>query len=230
MKKSISMVMIFALLLSFISCKKEKDNGVKTVITGHVSDTIRGINTSGYKIVLVKKTKTSCANWECLTEFEEVATVYSDNNGDYSITFNFKLNPGQDYYLEEQYYGIPYYHESTSGSGGIIAGSTNTINMFVWKPIELKLAVEVLNNNNPPLHVRNELANNNTTLLNTENIYEPNIKSIYSLKSRPNSDINIIFWYYAGSISSPVLHQKTILYRTTLDDMITLGYTIDCST
>ena len=70
----------------------------------------------------------------------------------------------------------------------------------------------------------------NKTLNATEFIYEQNTKKTYTLRSKPNNNINIIFWYYTGSNAFRVLHQKTIPFRTTLDDVITLNYTIDCST
>ncbi len=234
MRKSIYIFLSFTLIVSLLSCSKkedmgEKDSGVPTVVKGHVSDTTRGITISGCKIVLVKSWR-YCANWMCGTKSEEVATTYTDNNGDYSIAFNYKLNPGESYSLQEQYYGTAYYPENNSGTRAIVAGKINTIDTYVWRPIELRLTVEVSNNNKPPLMIRNELANSSKTLFGTQNIYEQNIKKTYSLYSRPNSDIDIIFWYYTGSYSAPVLHQKKFAYRTTLDDVITLNYTIDCST
>ena len=48
-----------------------------------------------------------CWLWECGTVYETIDEAYTDNKGDYSIIFNDKLEPGQDYYLEEQYYGTP---------------------------------------------------------------------------------------------------------------------------
>lgn len=221
------------LLLSFlglISCKKEK-TGVQTVIKGHVSDNIRGINISGYKMVLEKSVYHSAGLWTSYTSYDEVATAYTDANGDYSMTFDYKLDyDGQSYNLSEQYYGTPYYPEYLQPIK-IIAGNTNIVNINAWKPIGLILNVEVLNNipSLNGLHVRNELVSNNTTLFNTENIYEQNIIKTYNLRSRPNSDIKIIFWYYTGTNPSPILHQKVFLYHTPLTDVM-LNYKVDCST
>jgi len=225
---------IFALvaIVSCISCKKENiDNGIPTVLRGHVVDSIRGINISGYKIVLIKEVGMNCAGWLCGTVTEIVAEAYTDNNGDYSIEFNYKIEPGQGYYLEEQYYGIPYYHESSSGSGRIVGGAPNIINMNVWKPVELKVNVQVLNNHTPPLNLRNELAATHQRLLNVESIYEQNITGTYLLRSRPDSDINISFFYYVNYASpNPIIHEKIIPYHTALDSAVTLNYVIDCST
>lgn len=67
-------------------------------------------------------------------------------------------------------------------------------------------------------------------MFGSENIYEENITKTYTLRSKPNRDIKIIFWYYTGPNSAPILHEKTFSYRTTLADVHTLNYTIDCST
>lgn len=233
--KSIALVISFVGVVGCLSCKKENVNikGIPTVLKGHVEDPIRGISISGYKVVLIKKVGMSSGGLMGMqgTTFENVAEAYTDNNGDYSITFDFKLESGQGYYLAEQYYGLPYYHESSSGTGPIAAGATNIINMTAWKPVELKLNVQVTNNNFPPLHIRNELAATHKTFLNVENIYQQNINGTYVLMSRPNSEINIIFFYYVNPASpTPALHQKVITYHTTLDSTVTLNYVIDCST
>lgn len=227
MGKSIKGVFTFILITSVFSCSKEKDTGVQTTLRGNVSDYIRGIKISGYKIVLVKSWR-YCANWACGTALEEVATAYTDNKGDYSITFNYKLKPEESYSLSEQYYGIPYYPEYSSATN-ITAGKINTVNINAWKPVELKLNVEVLNNNNAPLNIRIEF-NGDKTLNATESVYEQTLKRTYSLRTKPDSDVNIIFWYYTGSNSFPVLHQMTMPYHTTLNDVVTLNYTVDCST
>jgi len=172
----------------------------------------------------------ACENWMCGLHSEEVATTYTDSNGDYSITFHYKLNPGESYALQEQYYGTLYYPEYYSDSGPVVAGKTTRQDIYVWKPIELRLNVEVLNNNTHPLMIRNELLKSTKALSGTESVYEQNTRKTYSLRSRPNSAIYIIFWYYTGSEPSRVLHEKKFAYRTTFDDVTTLNYSIDCST
>lgn len=191
MKKAMILSLGFAFIIAFTSCSNEDEVGVRTILKGHVSDDIRGINISGYKIVLVKDWR-SCSNFMCGLRYQEIATAYTDANGDYSITFNYKLKEGESYTLYEQYYGDPYYPEYLQYIN-IIAAKTNTVNINAWRPVELKLNVEVLNNNNAPLMIRNKLADNDITLFNTENIYEQNIVKTYNLRSRPDSDIEIIF-------------------------------------
>ena len=101
----IKVAVLFAVLLTVMtqfSCKKGKiDDGVPTILKGHVSDSIRGTSIGGYKIVLIKEVGLSCADWECLPNFEEVATAYTNDSGDYSISFDYKLQPGQGYYYKE---------------------------------------------------------------------------------------------------------------------------------
>lgn len=227
MKHVLRITAYFVLLLTFASCSEE-DVGVETVIKGHVSDHTRGINIGGYKVVLVKSWE-KCENFMCGSRSQEVATAYTDENGDYSITFNYKLQEGERYTFSEQYYGFPYYPEYLN-TIDIAPGKTNTININAWKPVELKLNVTVLNNVNPPLMIRNEIDASNTSFLNTENIYDENISKTYTLRSKPDTDIKIIFWYYTGTNPFLTLHKKTYLYHTTLEDVNTLDYTIDCST
>ena len=227
---------IILLLMAIInfSCSKEdviEDPVVPTELKGHVSDNIRGLNISGYKIVLVKSWE-SCSNWACGLTLQEIGTAYTNVNGDYSIKFNYRLNPGESYGISEQYYGFPYYPEylASSSGGGIKAGQTNVININAFKPILLKLNLQVLNNNNAPLRVRNEIDNSTNSFLNTENIYEQNVTKTYFLNSRPDTDIKIIFWYYAGTNAVQTLHKKIFLHHTTLDEVDTLNYTVDCAT
>lgn len=230
--RSLILISSLFVVIGSISCKKDNpiSKGIPTIVKGNVRDSIRGISISGYKVVLIKEVGMSSGGLMGMqgTRFENVAEAYTDNNGDYSMSFDHNLEPGQKYYFAEQYYGIPYYHESSSGTGPIVAGGTNIVNMNAWKPVELKLNVQVTNNNFPPLRIRNELASTNKILLGTESVHQQNISGTYILRSRPNSDINIIFFYYT-SFSSPT-HQKIIPYRTTLDSTVTLNYTIDCST
>lgn len=226
MRGSFHTILLFTSFLVLNSCKKENPElGIETVIKGHVSDTIRGINISGYKIELDK-------SWTIIdfagsrTVSEEVATAYTDTNGNYSITFNYKLKDGESYTWPEQYYGTPYYPEYLQPVK-IIAGNTNIVNINAWRPLILNVNVQVLNNNSGPLHVRTEF--NNKTTLHVEDIYENNITTTRSLRTRPGSDINIIFYYFTGNIANPTLHQKTIPYHTPLND-VALNFIIDCST
>jgi hypothetical protein len=229
LKKSRSLFAVLLVITSLLSCKKEKDDGVPTILKGHVYDSIRGIDISGYKIIFQKKVGQTCANWECLTDFEDVATVYTDENGEYSISFNYKLNAGQEYCFLEAYYGIPYYHQSSSGSGTLIPGTTNTYNMFAWKPVTLRANIQVLNNNNGPLNMVCRF-NGDKYLDAPEYIYEKDTIKTFSLRTRPNSDVNIDFWYYTGTNSALFRHDKIVSVHSTLNDITPLDIMVDCST
>ncbi len=96
-----------------------------------------------------------------------------------------------------------------------------------WKPVKLRLNVQVVNNNNAPLIVRNVIDGGDSGFLNVEFFYEQNVSRTVELKSKPGTDIKIIF-YYGNSYES--YRQKVFLYHTTLEDVQELNYTIDCST
>lgn len=227
MKKLFIKPIIFILLFSLPACLK-RSVGNQTVVLGHVSDKARGINISGYKIVLIKSWR-ECRNFACGWVFDEVGTAYTNSNGDYSIVFNYKLKEGESYTIQEQYYGNPYYPEIQQL---IIVerGLANVVDINAWKPVVLKLNLEVLNNTSKPLMVGNKLTGSEKFLFNTENIYEQNIKKTYNLKTKPGSDIKILFWYLDRSSPYPILHQKEMLYHTPLDYLYTLDIKIDCST
>jgi hypothetical protein len=233
MKRIIKVFLRLTLMLIFISCTKDEniieDEGIPTVIKGNVSDHAKGINVSGYKIGLVKYWY-NCGGWAaCAIDEEETYTAHTDSNGNYTISFNYKLKSGEFYAFK--YYETQYQNESLSSSNNaIIAGITNIKNINVWKPIQLNINAQVLNNIHSPLHVRNEKVSNGQSFFNIETIVEQNITGTYSLRTRPDTDIEIIFWYYTGTNPTPVLHQKVFYYHTTLDDINTVNYTIDCST
>ena len=107
----------------------------------------------------------------------------------------------------------------------------NIINMTAWKPVELKLNVRVSNNNTPPLNIRNEWATTSERFLNVVSVFQQNINATHILRTRPDTDINIIF-YYTVNYGAPntTLHQRIIPYHSTLDSTTTLDYVIDCST
>lgn len=108
-------------------------------------------------------------------------------------------------------------------------GIINTRIVNVWKPIQLNVNVQVLNNIHRPLHIRNEKASSGVQFFNVETIVAQNTTGTYSLRTRPDTDIKIVFWYYTGTNPVPVLHEKAFNYHTMLDDINTAYYTVDCS-
>lgn len=224
-------ILFLALIISFLGCSEEAvepiDQGKPTIIKGNVSDLIRGLPLDNYNVKLVK-CKTTCANWMCGLSCNEVSTVKTNSEGNYEIQFNYKLNNGESYGF--QLYQNSTYINEIQSSNGINSGQTNFININAWKPINLKLNINVTNNSNNPLMVGNFINNSSNLFLNSERIYEENITKTIYLRTKPNSVIKIVFWYHTGTNPTLIRHEKKFDYQTNLDDIIELNFDIDCST
>ena len=229
MKNNLYFLIIF---LALISCESDTNQiletkGVSTILKGKVTDNLRNLNIENYKIKLIKSWR-CCSNFMCGWCSEEIATVYTDKNGYYEIRFDFKLKAGESYVLEEQYYGIPYQPEYKTKSV-ILSGQENTIDINAWKPIILKINLNLKNNNIPPLITGLNYKDDYT--FGTENTYEKEIFKTIKMRTRPNSDIKIDFWYNENyNSSNPIRHLKSISYKTNLSEITELNYEIDCST
>ena len=215
-------VLLFSVSVIFFSCKKNDIN--QTIIRGTVSEKFRGTKIGNYKIILTK-------SWRCCSDFmcgwcgEEVASVNTDENGNYSIQFNYKLEDGQSYALDLDD-NSPYSQEDEN-TQTIRPGKENVINFQLWKPVKIKLNLRVKNNITPPLIAGISIYNN--YIFNTENIYEPNVNKTIELWTKPNFNISIDFWYYESYASSK-RHLISIPYTTTLNEVYELDYEVDCST
>ncbi|MFC6999968.1 carboxypeptidase-like regulatory domain-containing protein [Rufibacter roseus] len=235
MQRIYKLIFKILFILCIVSCSQDDDDiGIETVISGHVSDLIRGEGISGYKVVLEKMCK-PCGSGKTSTQIEEIATAITDANGNYSITFNYKLEDRESYIISSKFNGVDFFTENYP-TWDLKPGTTNMKNFSGWRPVRLRLTLNVLNNVNKPLMVRNEFTRSNPSSnwginsIGVQNIYEENITQTYILKSRPNDNTKLIFWYYTGPQPNRTLHQKTFSYPTSLDDMTDLSFTIDCST
>lgn len=217
--KIIIYILGFILSLFANASFTEPELGVPTILKGKVADDFRGINIENYKIKLIK-------SWSCSSDVmgaictKEIATVYTDKNGYFEIKFDYKLNKGESYGLEEQYYGIPYKPEYKTNKT-IVAGQENAIEINAWKPITLKINLNLKNNNTPPFVTGLYYENSkNDYTFGTNITYEKEIFKTFEIRTRPNSDITIDFWYYENYISgnSPK-HFKSIPYKTGLSDI-----------
>lgn len=223
--KNIICFLITILVLN--SCESDTNQmGVPTILKGKVADDYRNINIENYKIKLIKA-------WSCSSGVmgaictKEIATIYTDKNGYYEIKFDYKLNKGESYGLEEQYYGIPYKPEYKTKTT-IVAGQENTIDINAWKPITIKINLTVKNNNTSPLVTGLNYKNDYT--FGTENTYEKETLKTIEMRTRPNSDITIDFWYNENYNSgNPIRHLKSNPFKTTLSEITELNYEIDCS-
>jgi hypothetical protein len=227
--KSIICFLIIILVLN--SCDNDtnqitESKGVPTILKGKVADDIRGLNIENYKIKLIKSWR-CCSNFMCGWCSEEIATVYTDKNGYYEIKFDYKIKEGESYVLEEQYYGVPYLPEYKT-KNIILAGIENMIDINAWKPIIIKINLNVKNNNTPPLITGLNYKNNYT--FGTENTYEKEKIKTFEIRTRPNSNITIDFWYNENyNSSNPIRHLKSIAFKTDLSEITELNYEIDCS-
>lgn len=229
MKKALSLIMLGLLIIVSCDTQESENNetaGTPTTIRGTVSDNFRNTKVANFKLVLLK-TKSCWSGVMSAICSEEVATVYTDENGEYTINFNYKLEEGESYSFQQVYYGDPYTAEITY-SNGIKEGAGNVWNVNAYKPVTVKINIDVKNNNTKPLITGIEYDNINQ---GTENIYEEETSKTLTFKVRPNSDVTINFWYNENyNSSNPTRHLITVPYTTTLEDVTELDFDIDCAT
>ncbi|MFK8060070.1 MAG: hypothetical protein AB8B78_08275 [Polaribacter sp.] len=223
---------IYFLLIPFLfSCsdsynKETSDIKTKTIIRGNVSDFTRGFPVENFKIVFNRYWDGwSVVQYAQHSEF--IDSVRTDLNGNYEIIFDYIKD--EKYGFKKQYYGSPYYTDFINGSK-IIAGEENTQDIDAWYPTILKLNVKVRNNDYPHLRISNSLADNNYSSIGpVASFYKRDVDSIVYLKSKPNSNIKLKFYYSTGNSNSD-FHSKDTMLRTSLLDTINLSYIIDCNT
>lgn len=207
------------------SYDKETSNiKTRTIIKGNVSDIERGLNIENFKIVLNRYWDGwSVVQYALHSEF--IDSVRTDSNGNYEIIFDYIR--GERYGYEAQYYGDPYYTEFI-GNESIKEGEKNIQNINAWYPTILKLNVKARNNDYPHLRISNSVAGSNYRSIGaTADFYKRDVDSIVYLKSKPNSDIKLLFYYSTGYPNGN-FHSKEVFIRTTLLDTINLSYEIDC--
>ncbi|WP_273565889.1 hypothetical protein [Maribacter halichondriae] len=230
MKKNI--VYTTALLMGLfvflnISCSKDDDgiSSTKTILKGRVFDKQRNLNIEDYKIVLVRFYYVSGGFMQPGGYTKEtIDSVYSDLNGSYEMEFDFV--DGEEYGLFDE---NPYISEYIEWAP-IQAGEVNVRDINAWYPSILKLEVEVVNNINPPLNISNEVITDDDSYLNFghESIYEENTTETIYLKTKPNSDIELQFYYNTGYTTEDY-HLITDPVQTGLNDTLSLQYKVDCS-
>lgn len=222
------LVLIASLL---ISCGSNDDSveyeKVKTVVKGNVYDVQRNITISNFEIKLVRFSSCGSLGGSGLCS-ENVATVFTDEFGNYEIEFDY-IKDGVNYGFEQVYYGIPYHITYNQEAEPIVPGATNIIDVDAWRPVKLKLNLQIRNNNYPPLRVDNTIVETGYFSFPQASIFE-NIKdTIVYLDSKPNSSVELNFHYTSGYTNNDY-HSKTEIVQTTLQDTISFTYLIDCST
>jgi len=241
--KSIKFLILTLLMSFFISCENDdvRDElpGIPTIISGNVKDYHRNININNFEIKLMKY-------WGCgfsgnltpITCQKEIAKVITDTNGNYSLNFDYNLRPDEYYrIIINQTATNVYYTEFVSSSGEfyrnfdttfLVKGQNNILNLNAWIPIKIKFNLTVLNNHTPPLVTG--IKYNNNYDFGTKLTY--NNSNTFEIQTRPNSSININFWYIENyNTSNPIYrYAPTIPYQTNENQITELNYQIDCNT
>ncbi len=243
LKKTImkNIIILFFIFISLISCEKddvrEELTGIPTSISGNVKDYHRNLNVNNFEIKLIKF-------WICGGGIAPnycskiITTTYSDVNGNYQLNFDHNLRSDETYRIAfNEIETNNYFYEFVTSSGefyrdydtsSLIKGQNNILNLNAWIPIKIKFNLTVLNNHTPPLVTG--IKYNNNYDFGTEFTYN-NLNS-FEIKTRPNSSININFWYIENyNTSNPIFHYApTIPYQTNENQLTELNYQIDCNT
>ena len=226
--RTLKLIFGFGIAFSTPSCEVpeaqlETIETTETTVKGQVSDIERNIDIENFKIELARVwDDTSVVQYALGTEI--IDSVRTDANGNYSMTFDYIH--GERYTFMHQY-GIPYYYEPTRPIQ-ITKGVVNVVNMDAWYPTILKLNLNVTNNEFPHLRVRNKIIGKENFHFPTAAIFETQIDTTVYLKTRPNSNVELMF-YYSTDGSNGGTHRYFETITTTLQDTITLSYDIDCS-
>ncbi|GAA4303372.1 hypothetical protein [Aestuariibaculum suncheonense] len=237
----IKLLIISLSLILFFSCEKddvrEELPGTPTSISGTVKDYHRNLDVNNFEIKLIKY-------WLCPDGgmgpnycTKEIATTYSDIDGNYQLDFDYNLRSDENYLLAfNETENNTYYYEFVSNSGefyrdydtsNLVQGENNILNLNAFIPIKLKFNLTVLNNHTPPLITGIEY--NDNFDFGTEFTYD-NFES-FERKTRPNSEINIKFWYIENyNSNSPIFHYAPVVsYQTDDNELTELNFEIDCN-
>ncbi|AXT58285.1 hypothetical protein J8L88_18620 [Aquimarina sp. MMG015] len=228
MKKFVLKSLTIIIVQLLISCGSDDDQtSVLTTLKGRVYDVERKVDVKDFKLVLgTIDCRFSNSLNGCFTD--PVDSVWTDEKGNYSITYNHVL--GKKYNLLKQYYGTSYYTEIIQ-KDSIIPGKENIKDVDAWYPVILALNLKIRNNNNEPLTVGNGIVDNDNISYSfgTQNIFEQEKDTLIYLRTKPNSDIEVRFTYSTGNFNEDFHHYREIA-QTNLADTLRLSYTIDCST
>ncbi len=216
----------------FFACGNADDGtieyeSVRTIVKGNVSDVQRNLNIANFEIKLVRSSISVTLGGSGINT-EEVATVFTDEFGNYEIEFDY-IKDGKDYGFEKVYYGVPYHTNIIQDYTPIVPGETNIRDMDAWRPVKIKLDLQVQNNNNPPLLVDNKIIETGYSSFPQASIQATNTNTIVYLDSKPNAAVELNFHYTTGNSNSDY-HSKTEIIQTTLQDTISFSYLVDCST
>jgi|GEM_PF-4209164 len=238
---------MFLLLVSmaFLSCDKNDDYdreelpGTPTSIVGNVKDYHRNINIDDFEIALIKI-------WSCPDGgigpnycIREVGKVLTDSDGNFDLEFEYNLRADETYRLlfnEDR--GDYRYVEYLNANGefttdyealNIIKGQENSLTLNAFKPVKVSLNLTVLNNHTPPLVTGIKYNGNFEFGTNFTYTSEPFEK--FELMTRPNSEVEVHFWYIENYTSNnPIFHfAPSLQYTTSATDDNEITIEIDCN-
>lgn len=224
--------LFFIVMTSFlISCETNEDDtivyeSVPTIVKGNMSDIQRNINIPNLEMKLVRSSVVVTLGGSGL-DIQEVETIATDEFGNYEIEFDY-VKDGKDYGLQQVYYGFPYHTEFIGEYTPLVPGEINIRNVDAWRPVKIKLELQVLNNNNPPLLVDNKIVESGYNSFPQESIFGNGMNKTIYLDSKPNSAVELNFHYTTGYTNADY-HSKREIVQTTLQDTISFTYLIDCA-
>jgi hypothetical protein len=242
--KILKLFTVTFILILLISCDKDDDQnreelpGIPTTISGNIKDHHRNINIENFEIKLIKVWTSPSGLFYTNYHTKLISTVYSDSNGNYQLNFDYNLRSDESYrFAFNEISTNNYFHEFVSSTGAfyrdfdasnLVAGESNILSLNAWIPIKLKFNLTVLNNHTPPLNTN--IRYNGNLGFGTQRTYG-NFNT-FEIKTRPNSEINIIFWYIENYTSNnPIFHYApNIVYQTDESEITELNYELDCNT
>lgn len=222
---------IILLLITFlvVECRETGSNDsstqdiVKSSVSGKVYDYQRNIPVSNFPVKLFRQYSDFCGYMSCIKN-EEIATAYSDQNGNYIINFNYikdltKKNYGYVIKVENYSNHIAENLQTTT----INPGNNNTVNINAWEVVRLKIHLSILNNNNPPLYIATRLTTESGTFNNTA--VNGNGEQDIELMAKPSWNMVLRFYYFLNN----QIHFIDKQVNTNNDDFQNFNFTIDCA-
>lgn len=228
MKMILSLIGYVLLIVLNFSCTKKNEtisiSKVKTTIKGIVFDYQRNKPITNYKITLEHWWQgTSVVQAAIFTEF--IDSTRTNQDGVYNFTFDAIPNANYGYDLS----GNDFYYTESAGNNKIQTGQSNIMNINAWKPIILKLNLDIQNNNYPPLNVKSNIVNNSYTFFPNETIFDKQINKIIYLQTKPEASVNVMFYYATGYTNNDFHSMIPDTIKTNSHDTISLTYKVDCS-
>lgn len=228
---------IIGLLFLFNSCDKDNEDEtieiVSTKVVGIVSDVTRQIIHNNFKVTVRRYTYGCSSGFGggCgVTDVNEVASTFTDSQGNYEIDFDYFLDTKYSYQLDTDFVGVgdgPFV-DYVNENARITSGITNTIDLDFWYASILKLDLNVSNNFYPPLRVSNKIVSGGFYFFSGDEIYASQTNTTVYIPTKPNSEVRLLFGYATGP-SNDEYHPKYEYITTGIQDTIPLSFEIDCA-